>query len=482
MDTEAVVDAATYLAERLEDDGTVAHAVVGGEHALRARIDVTERRKPKSAIDVEESGVWCRVFAHGSVEYRHSGSLEREELDRLAERAVSSCRHLATDTPVSFDAGSLHRDVHHGWASADDHLDDRTVEEKADDCVDAFSAHLDAECGRARLRYRDECRETTLLETSGSAVRTRIDRASVDATLADDGAVRTHLGTTNGTAIFEELPVTLSVLRDRFERARSSETTAIEHDDEREVLFAPAAAGRLVRGLVTYLEADAVATGLSPFAVGDRFGPDALSIRDTVTAGGFAALAYDTEIRPTTPVSLVERGRISTLLHDSVSAIDHGARPAGSVLAGTEREFPPRIAPRHLDVASGSVPAEELRERASVVVERLGMPRWRNETTRTLRSSHVPPDVHYAATMGERAPDGGPERLSIPIEEGYLLSGEERGARLDGASVEVEPSALRGITALGEVRETLTGTVEKHRTTLPFEVTSPAIVCSCRLR
>jgi len=481
MDTEAVVDAATHLIERLEREEAVAHAVVGGERAERTRIDVTERSRPKSAIDLQERGVWCRVFAHGSVEYRYGDSLDPSDLDELATRAVSSCRHLATEVPVRFDAGSLHRDVHDGWAATGERLDGRTVDEKAEDCVDAVSEYLGSDAGRVRLRYRDERRETTLLDTNGSAVRTRLDSASVGATMAGDVTVRDHLGTTTGTAILEELPRVLSDLRVRFDRGRSAETTEIE-TDEREVLLEPKAAGRLVRALVTYLEADAVAMGLSPYETGDRFGSESLSIRDTITAGGFTARAYDTEVRPTSPVSLVERGVIETLLHDSVSAIDHETSPAGSVLAGTEREFPPRIVPRHLDVAPGSVPTDDLRERASVVVERLGSPRWRNETTRTLRSSHVPPDVHYAARMGDRAPDGGDERIEFPVEEGYLLVDGDRGARIEGASVEVEPTALSGLTTLGTVRETVTGTVEKHRTTLPFEVTSPAMVLSCRLR
>jgi TldD protein len=478
MEREAVVDAATHLIERLESEEAVAHAVVGGEYAERTRIDVTERKRPKSAVDLEEGGVWCRVFAHGSVEYRYSDSLEPEELDTLASRALSSCRHLATEVPVRFDAGSLHRDVHDGWAGSEDRLDTRTVDEKADDCVEAVTDCLDTETGRVRLRYRDESRETTLLDTVGSAVQTRLDVASVGATVAGDVTVRDHLGGTTGTVILEELPGMLSALRDRFDRARAAEVTGIEAD-EREVLLAPKAAGLLVGTLLTYLEADAVASGVSPFEPGDRFGSEALSVHDTITPGGFTARAYDTEIRPTSPVSLVERGRIATLLHDSVSAIDHETGPAGSVLPGIEREFPPRIAPRHVDVAPGTAPARDLRERASVLIERLGRPRRKNETTRTLRASHVPPDVHYLARMAERAPDGGHERVEFPVEEGYLLVDGDREARIEGAAVEVEPTALSGLAALGAVRETLTGTVEKHRTTLPVEVTSPAMVLSC---
>ncbi len=478
MEREAVVDAATHLIERLEGEEAVAHAVVGGECADRTRIDVTERRRPKSAIGLEERGVWCRVFAHGSVEYRYSDSLDPDDLDELARRAVSSCRHLATDVPVRFDAGSLHRDGHDGWAAPGERLDGRTVDEKAEDCVDAVSEYLGSEAGRIRLRYRDESRETTLLDTNGSAVRTRLDSAAFGATMAGEVTVRDHLGGTTGSAVFEELPGMLSGLRERFDRGRSAEVTDLEAD-EREVLLAPKAAGRLVRALVTYLEADAVAMGQSPFEAGDRFGSKRLTIHDTITPGGFTARAYDTEIRPTSPVSLVDRGEIAALYHDSVSAIDRETSPAGSVLPGIEREFPPRIAPRHVDVAPGTVPDRELRERATVAIERLGRPRRTNETTRRVRASHVPPDVHYAARMGERAPDGGDERIEFPIEGGYLLVDGDRGARIEGATVEVEPTVLSGLAGLGRVRETLTGTVEKHRTTLPFEVTSPAMVLSC---
>jgi TldD protein len=478
---EALYDAVDHLLDRFEDEDAVAYAEVGTVEMERTDVVVTEDG-PRDTTEFSETGVSCRVFADGAADYRYTTHYDEEALDDVADRAIRGGEFLAQDEPARFDRYTLHRASHDGWADEPIHapgLDEKLAALEATDPTD------EAAVERGWLTYRDAHVESSLTTTVGSTVRTVRDRASVEVVLetAAGPTVERHAGTTRGGAFLDRLP---EVLGDAAADARAlaaAEPVAAP-TGETDLVLAPRAAGQLIAFVARYLEADHAYLGLSPYAVGDRIGPETLSIEDGVRAGSWAARAFDAEARPTTPVGLVEDGRVATMLHNVASAADtgDGAAPAGNAVPSLGFEGAPRIHARHLDVAPGTTTRAALRADADLVVERFGDAWLRDEFERAQRTGHTPASVMYAKDV-ERKIQPREERgtADLPVAEGYRLVDGERAGRVTDATLRFEPSLLAGIDALGDARETLTGVDEKHKSRLPVAVTAPGIRLRGRL-
>ena len=480
---EALYDAVDHLLDRFEDETAVAYAEVGAVEMERTDAVVTEDG-PRETTEFSETGVSCRVFTDGAADYRYTTHHDEEALDDVADRAIRGGEFLAQDEPARFDRYTLHRASHDGWADEPIHgpaLDEKLATLGAVDPAD------EATVEREWLTYRDAHVESSLTTTVGSTVRTVRDRASVDVVLetAAGPTVERHAGSTRGAAFLDRIPELLADAAADARALAAADPVAVP-TGETDLVLAPRAAGQLVAFVARYLEADHSYLGLSPYAVGDRIGPATLSIEDGVRAGSWAARAYDAEARPTTPVGLVENGRVTAMLHNVASAADadtgDGAAPAGNAVPSLGFERAPRIHARHLDVAAGTTTPAGLRADADLVVERFDEPRLRDEFERAQRTGHTPASVMYAKDI-ERMIQPREERgtADLPVAEGYRLTDGERAGRIEDATLRFEPSLLTGIEALGAVRETVTGVDEKHKSRLPFAVTAPGIRLTGRL-
>lgn len=473
-DREAVLDAMEWLLDRFESDDAVAYAEVGGVYQEKTDAVVTHDG-PRERNAFTETGVWLRVFARGAADYRYTTSLDEESLTDEADRAVRAGEALAQEEPGRFDAYTLHRAAHDGWAG--EPIDAVDLAAKVATVEEGLTAADDLDLRRAWANYTDAHVEEAVGSTTGSTVRTTLDRASTTLvlTLADGTKVRRHAGSTAGAPFLEDLP-------DAFADAAADARALATADPvdvptgETTVVLSPRAAGQLFHLLSHYLEADAALMGLSPYAVGDRVGPADLAIEDAVHAGSWGARAYDAELRPTTPTQLVADGRIERFLHNTTSAADGGAFPAGNAVPSLGRHQPPRIHARHLEVAPGDADRTELLADAAVYVERFDQPWLREEFERVQRAGVFPPSVLYAKDLERKVDvDLDVGRADLPLAEAYRLDDGEQGGRIDGISLAVDPGTLRGISALGTARETMTGTCEKHKSRLPFAVTAPPV-------
>lgn len=471
---EDALEAMDWLLTRFEEDEAVAYAEVGGVYKEKTDAVVTADG-PRERVAFAESGVWLRTFADGAADYRYTTSLDEESLEDEAERAVRGGEVLAQRDPASFDAHTTHRAVHGGWAS--EPIDAVGVDEKVAVVEDGLAAAEDLDLRRVWVNYADAHVEETAGTTTGSTVRTTLDRAQVTCSLHLEGGpkVRRHAGSTDGAAFLDELPAVFeSAAADA--RALSDAGVAGAPTGEADIALSPRAAGQLFHFVSHYLEADTGYMGMSPYAVGDRIGPEGLDIEDTVRAGSWAARAYDAEVRPTTPTHVVSGGEVERLLHNTASAVEEGTYPAGNAVPSLEHQQPPRIHARHLDVAPGDATPASLRAGADVYVERFGKPWFRDEFERVQRSGVFPASVLYAKDIdrktGDRSDCGSAE---FPVAEGYRLEGGERAGRVDGVSLEYDPDVLRTLSAFGAARATTTGVCEKHKSHLPFAVTAPGV-------
>ncbi|GAA0245635.1 metallopeptidase TldD-related protein [Haladaptatus pallidirubidus] len=497
------IDAAEWVLSRLESEESVAYAEVGcvGKESTDGSVTAETVR---SATDLSQVGVWWRLFAEGSADYRFATSLETDHLDDLIERSIRSATVLDQQLPASYDRGTVHQAVHPGWAvggslsdfDADGKLE--LVKTALSDAVGGLS--LD----RAIASYRDNRIHAVVLTTTGTTVRTTLERAFVDVFFDPRDAPKRqrHFGSTAGASFLDSLPGRFdgfaTDVREVAEwRARTgadesgADESAVadsfaDFGDETEIVLGSRASAELFHHLAHYLEIDCAYFGSSPFSVGDRIGPDALTVEDTVRAGSWAGLAYDVEGRPTTPITLVSDGVVRNRLHDMVSAIEEGATPAGSVVPSIGYERPPRIHSRHLDVAAGDEAGSSLRNGADLFVEAVEPPRIENEATRTKRASSMPPSVLYAKDIADATPrefenEAAEQVLAFPIRIGYTMSGGERKRMITDGTVFVSLADIRSISGIGVERETVTGTCPKHRSMLPYAVTAPAIRFTARV-
>lgn len=478
---EDALEAMDWLLARFEDDEAVAYAEVGGVYKEKTDAVVTHEG-PRERVSFAESGVWLRTFADGAADYRYTTSLDEESLEDEAERAVRGGQMLAQRDPASFDAHTTHRAVHEGWAN--EPVDAVDVDEKIAAVEDGLAATEDLDLRRIWVNYADTHLEETVGNTTGSTVRTTLDRARVTCSLQlEDGPkVRRHAGSTEGAAFLDDLPgVFESAAADA--RALSNADVADAPTGETTVALSPRAAGQLFHFVSHYLEADTGYMGMSPYAVGDRIGPEELDIEDGIRAGSWAARAYDAEVRPTTPTRVVSDGEVERLLHNTASAAEEETYPTGNAVPSLGHGQPPRIHARHLDVAPGDTDEGTLRAEADIYVERFGEPWFRDEFERVQRSGVFPASVLYAKDIDrktEERPDCG--SAEFPVAEGYRLKDGDRTGRVDGVALEYEPAVLRTLSAFGTARETTTGVCEKHKSHLPFAVTAPGVRLQATLK
>lgn len=471
---ERVLDAMDETMDRLEDEEDVAYAEVGGVYVEKSDAVVTEDGV-RTSTSFPETGVWLRVFANGAADYRYTTTLTDEAIEDEIGRAVRGGKYLAQEQPDRVDVSTLHRDVHQGWAT--EGVDERPLEEKLERLGDAFQrATGDIDVERVRLNYSDAHLDQSVITSSGSSVRTVTDRAQVQTVLqpADAPKVTRHFGSTRGLGFFEEVDDHFEDIAASVRRMREAASTTLtgEHD----VVLSPRAAGQLLAFASHYLEQDVDYQGLSPYAVGERIGPDGLTVEDTVHAGSWAAAAYDAECRPTQPVTLVRDGVVENFLHNTASAAAEGVFPAGNAVQSLGLDNPPRIHVRHLDVETGDAAAEALRADATVYVEEFGEPWYSQEFERVQRPGFMPPSVMYAKKVDEKTIElEDVACASLPVAEGYRLDDGERGERLEGVALEYTPETLGRVDGIGRTRATHTGVDEKHKSHLPYAVTAPAL-------
>lgn len=475
---EDVLDAAETLLSYLDDHDEVAYATVGGVSSDRVDAVVTHDRT-RNVTRIPETGVWCRAYADGAAGYRYTTTLDEDALIDVADRALRSGKHLGQDEPAMIDPATVHRSIHRGWA--DRPLDSRTPDEQVapieavrDEAVDAID--LD----RARFEYRGEHLDEVTMTTAGSAIRSTLDRFSVDVTLVAKGGQRVdrHVGSTEGEGAIDTLTGTVEEAVDCLDRLESLDRTTVSSDEDIAIVLGPRAAGQLIHALSAYFEIDAVYMGSSPFELGDRIGPALLTIHDTIEPGSWAARAYDAEARAATPRTLVDDGRVRQYMHSTASAAVDDAMPAGNLIPSLGYDTAPRVHARHLAVEAGTDCLDDLLADATAYVERFDRIRVENEATRTKRAGAFPASTLYAKDARERTPsryDESDQSLSLAVSEGYRIVDGDFVGSLSDETITLDLADLHSIDGVTAGRETVTGTTTKHTSRLPYAVTAPAI-------
>ncbi|MFB6299678.1 MAG: metallopeptidase TldD-related protein [Halobacteriales archaeon] len=481
-ETEDVVEAMDTLLSYFEDEDDVAYAEVGG--VVRIYTDaVITHRGVRNASEFDEEGVWCRVFADGAAEYRYTTSLEENHIIDIGERVVRAGRQLGQEFPARYDPASLHRGTHSGWATPETTIDSIDPDEKAERIETALTDAIEGiDYKRAKVTYTDTHMINMLMTTTGTSLRTTIDRVGAETILDfDDGPkLQDHTGGTTGTTVLDRFPEYFEAFGERAERLATSDHADIEPDDSATVVLGPRAAAQLFHQLSHYFEIDTTYFGSSPYAIGDKVGPAGLQIEDSIRAGSWAACAYDTEGRPTQPLTVVDNGTLVNYFHNTASAAENDAIPHGHSIQSLALDHPPRIHARHLEIEPGTQPLTELRDGADVYVEQFGPARFRNEATQTKRESMMPPTVQYAKDIEEMTPsefdnEASEQGIVLQISEGYRLTDGKLDGAIHDMRIDFAPDDLFSLDGLSVERRTATGNCIKHNSQIPWAATAPGI-------
>lgn len=479
---DEVVDAVEATIGFLEASEDIAYAEAGGVNRCYTNIVISTSRTDNTT-DIDTWGVWWRLFADAGADYRYLNQPTYDDLETSIERSLRAATVLDHDSPPHFDALGIHRAVDPGWASPGAALSEIDPDEKAAVIRAAVEGALEGRpIDRTRVEYIDDHIDQILLTTTGTALRTSVERASIDATMATVAGFkgRQHYGATRGRKFLDAVPMYLDDFADQVSSAGAVSATDTPPTGRKSITLSPYAAAQLIHQFSHYLEIDACYIGMSPIRLGDTVGPTSLTITDEVTSGAWSASAFDAEGSHVRPVTLVDNGQVVARFHSTASAIEEDAHPHGSVIQSIGFDHPPRVHGRLLTVQPGMATHESLLDEADIYVERFGAARYANEATRTKRASGMPPSVLYAKTIRNHTPsrfsaEAADQRVELTIREAYTVSGGETSRRVRNGVYEFEPDDMTTIEAVGRVSETYTGVCVKHKSRLPYTVRSPGI-------
>lgn len=128
------------------------------------------------------------------------------------------------------------------------------------------------------------------------------------------------------------------------------------------VILSPSAALDILLGpILFHANARNALRGLTRW--GDRLGCDVASrslsvVDDGTSAGGVASSAFDREGVPHAPLSIIERGRLTALLHNAYTSSAFRCPNTGH--ASGSASSPPTIGPTNLRVGCGDAPLDEM--------------------------------------------------------------------------------------------------------------------------
>lgn len=476
--SDDVVEAAESLLEHLESHDEVAYGEVGAISQSKCDIAAAGQSIQRSSC-ISDSGIWCRVFSDGAAGYRYTTNLDN--LDNIASFARKRAQVLGQSVPAKYDIVTVNQCSHNGWT-----INNTNDETSTDTKVEIIERSLNNIDDNIRTYYEDVTREDYILTTTGSHVRTSVDRNWCEAhrkvTLSDGSGIkiRQQNGTTRGIEGPETdlIKNTVSELSDQGSRMSQHPTTNVT--GTRSVVLSGSVAAHVFHQFMRYLEMDMIYFGSSPVDIGTKLLSDKINISDTVEPGNWAAIGFDGEGKPTSPTNLIVNGVVVNRLHSTVTALDQNEQPRGNYILSIDPKFPPRIHSRHIDVDPGERCLNDMLEISDIFVVSVGLPEFKNEATEIKQSSRMPPCALYAKDIADQTPNNHRDEqtnqsISFPITEGYILRDGKKESLLVDASLVISLGDLQRVGGVGTRRSTVDGKCTKHNSKIPFSATAPPI-------
>jgi PmbA protein len=303
----------------------------------RSRSRALARREgARDGVELAESlGAGVRVMKGGRVGFASAGGADPELLRALWRRAVEQLPHAeaeagrALPAPYAAEASD---------AAFDASLWDESLFARSWDALEERLGAVESAAGaggRARVLRSElgESRgEVVIANTLGLLARERSGSVTVSVSAAAEDGTETQVGEGfRESRTFDALdPAAAGAEAAR--RALSTIGGRRTRAGRRTVVFEPWVAVEFLELLAELLSAEEVQGGRSLLAgrLGKRIASPLVTLRDDPRRpGGPASARFDDEGVPTRDKALIERGVLSSLLHDSATAARDGAASNG---------------------------------------------------------------------------------------------------------------------------------------------------------
>ncbi len=343
--------------------GVICDVLAMSTHATTAEI---ERGSMKQASFSDDPGLAIRVFDRGSSGFAYCTSHDEREVTRAAEMAISQARGGTADE----DFKGL---PDPGKPSPQDGLyDASTARLQPDEAVEllielADEAASDSRISSVNASLMVAASEVALANTNGLLVDQKVTAYDVmaEAVARSDGQMFSGLDFASGRKLDRSSPRSVggSAMRHAISGLRQ---TKVETGDHPVILDPIAAAWILASSIGGGANAENIQRGRSFLAgrLGTPLGADALSIHDDPTLPwSSGSSSFDGEGVASKSKAVIDRGVLSTYLHDSYTAGKDSVDNTGnSSRGGAVWSFrhPPGISFSNLVVESGDISSEEM--------------------------------------------------------------------------------------------------------------------------
>jgi TldD protein len=314
------------------------------------------------------SGVGIRVLNNGAWGFSSINSLELSDLRETLETALKMARAAAQEKKEKVTLCEVNPVVGDFKALVKDPLQDHSLEEKIDLCMEMDRAVLSHEHIKSSLIYYEELIDTKWIVTSDGAAVSISDskpQVYVGAVAGSGSDLVSYIdtyGTTGGWEIFENRPPESMV-----EKATSLAVRLLDapypKGGKAPVILDPGLVGLLSHEAVGHtMEADAVLSGaVTRDRVGETVASELITMVDAgnVQAGGW--IPVDDEGLKCKDVYLIEKGVLKNFLHNRETAFIMDAEPTGNARAW-EYDYEPIIRMRNTFIEKGDWDHEEIIE------------------------------------------------------------------------------------------------------------------------
>ncbi|UCE91350.1 MAG: TldD/PmbA family protein, partial [Methanobacteriota archaeon] len=343
--------------------GIVCDVLVLNARATTAEI---EKNSIKQASFMDDPGIAIRVFDRGSLGFAYCTSHDIGDVSRAAEMAVSQARGGTADD--DFKGLPLEGEARHPIDLYDESLAELRPDEAVDLIIDASEeATSDSRISSVNASLIVATNEVALANSNGLVANQKLTAfdVTVEAVARFDGGMFSGLDFVSGRKLDRDASraVGSSAMRHALDGLRHAK---VETQDCPVVLDPLAASWIFASSIGGGVNAENVQRGRSFLAgrLGSDLAYEGLTVNDDPTVPwGFGSMAFDGEGVPTRPKAVIDRGVLSTYLHDSYTAGKDSLQSTGnSSRGGTIWTFrqPPDISFSNLVVTPGDASTEEM--------------------------------------------------------------------------------------------------------------------------
>jgi len=342
-------------------------------HQKVVRSVAFEKGRLEAATLRRRGGTGVRVLSEGTFGFASCGSSEPAEIRAAIERARAAARASSAYRREKIEQlGGRDLAAGHFEVEGFDELSQRSLDEKIELAreIEQRARSGAASITHASCGYNEIYEEKAIVTSDGADCSFRLVRPEfrVSAIAEADGERQVgfqSVGKTGGWSCLFKDRSAERLGEEAVQMAVDLLRAKRPHGGRSRVILAPSIVGLLVHEAIGHtVEADFVASGsVAAGKLGQRVGSELVNLYDSgqseFSDGAGGTLPVDDEGVPTRRTPIIERGILTSYLHDRESAARFGVAPTGNARAW-EYSDPPLIRMRNTYIAPGEQELEQM--------------------------------------------------------------------------------------------------------------------------